>query len=244
MEEVKIKGIVIKASDYMDSDKLVTIFSAERGIVTAKARGVKKPKAKLAFACQPFAFIEFVLFKQGDFYTIKTASSIDQNFSLTLDFDNYVLMMSVLEVISKTMLSGEPEPDMFLLLLSCFEAITYGGAPSMAVFIKFMIEALKILGFSLSFDRCALCKKKLSAPYAFSFDHGGMLCAGCQKKNDFLEVNGGEFEVISTINATDMGKLGELKPLPREELVLVIGMLVKVFRIFVDEDIETIRQFL
>ena len=31
MEEFKVKGIVIKADDYKDSDKLVTIFSAEKG---------------------------------------------------------------------------------------------------------------------------------------------------------------------------------------------------------------------
>lgn len=244
MEEIKIKGIVIKAQDYQDSDKLVTIFSAERGLLTAKARGVKKPKAKLAFACQPFAFIEFVLFKQGDFYSIKTASSIDQNFSLTLDFDNYVLMMSVLELISKTMLAGEPEPDMFLLLLSCFEAINYGGASAMVVFIKFMIEALKILGFSLNFDRCAICAEPLDAPFGFSFDHGGMLCKKCQRKHDFLELSSGEFETIKRINNKDIKELSDLKDFDRENLVLVIGLMVKVFRIFVDEDIETIRQFL
>ena len=57
MKELKVKGIVIKAIDYNDSDKLVTIFSAELGLLKAKVRGVKKDKAKLAFAVQPFALI-------------------------------------------------------------------------------------------------------------------------------------------------------------------------------------------
>ena len=48
MEEIKTKGIVIKSVDYKDSDKLVTIFSAERGLIKARVRGVKKDKAKLA----------------------------------------------------------------------------------------------------------------------------------------------------------------------------------------------------
>ena len=84
MEEIKVRGIVIKATDYKDSDKLVTIFSAELGLIKARARGVKKAKAKLAFAVQPFAFIEFLLTEKGGFYTIINATSIDQFFNVTL----------------------------------------------------------------------------------------------------------------------------------------------------------------
>ena len=102
MEEIKIKGVVIKAVDYKDSDKLVTIFSAEKGLVKARVRGVKKDKAKLAFAVQPFAFIEFMLTERSGFYTVINASSIDQFFDITADFDNYLFMLSCLEVVEKT----------------------------------------------------------------------------------------------------------------------------------------------
>ena len=47
MEEIKLKGIVIKADDYKDSDKIVTIFSAEKGLIRARARGVKKIRQSL-----------------------------------------------------------------------------------------------------------------------------------------------------------------------------------------------------
>ena len=85
MDEIKTKGIVIKATDYKDSDKLVTIFSAEKGLIRARARGVKKNKAKLAFAVQPFAFIEFMLTERDGFYTIINATSVDQFFNITND---------------------------------------------------------------------------------------------------------------------------------------------------------------
>ena len=76
MEEIKTKGIVIKAQDYKDSDRIITIFSAELGLISARVRGVKKDKAKLAFATQPFALIEFMLVKSGNFYTCINATSI------------------------------------------------------------------------------------------------------------------------------------------------------------------------
>jgi DNA repair protein RecO (recombination protein O) len=118
MEEIKLKGIVIKADDYKDSDKLVTIFSAEKGLIRARARGVKKNKAKLAFAVQPFAFIEFMLSERNGFYTVINATSIDQFFGLTADFDNYLFMLSCLEVLEKTVRENQVQPELFVLMLN------------------------------------------------------------------------------------------------------------------------------
>ena len=123
MEEIKTKGIVVKAIDYKDSDKLVTIFSPELGLIRARARGVKKNKAKLAFAAQSFAFVEFVLIQKGDFFTIVNASSIDQFFTLTSDFDAFVFMASCLEIVEKTIKQNEDQTEMFLLLLNVFKSV-------------------------------------------------------------------------------------------------------------------------
>ena len=155
MEEIKTKGIVIKSTDYKDSDKIVTIFSADFGIINARARGVKKAKAKLAFASQPFAFCEFMLIAKGGFYSIINASSIDQFFDLTTDFDNYIFSLAALEVCQKTIKENDDSQALFLLLLNSLKTICYGEVSSIVVFIKFMLEALKFLGFGVTLSSCA-----------------------------------------------------------------------------------------
>lgn len=245
MEELKVKGIVIKAVDYKDSDKIITIFSAEMGLIKARARGVKKAKAKLAFAVQPFAFIEFLLAEKGGFYTVINASSVDQFFNVTADFDNYIFMLGALEVCEKTVKQNSPEPKLFMLLLNALKEVCYSGTSSMYVFIKFMIESLKFLGFDLELDRCAICGEKLSNKmYPFSYDYNGMICPKCSNKNEFLELTLGEFAILEKINFTEMSKLSSLKFLSRNDLISVIGLLVKIFRIRADEEIDTIKQFL
>ena len=52
--DVKTEAIVLQTLDYKDNDKLLTLFSPTLGKITAGIRGVKKPKARLAFAAQPF----------------------------------------------------------------------------------------------------------------------------------------------------------------------------------------------
>lgn len=245
MEEIKTKGIVIKASDYKDSDKIVTIFSADFGVISARVRGVKKDKAKLSFAVQPFALIEFVLVKSGNFYTCINATSIDQFFGITLDFDNYIFMLGCLEVCFKTVKENSPEPELFLFMVKALKAVCYDGLSSMYVFIKFMLKALKLLGFEIKVNKCACCGEKLNDKlFAFSYDYNGMLCGRCSNKNEYLELTKGEYAILNNIDKTQIEDLGTLKFLSRNDLISIISLLIKDFRLLTDEEIETIKQFL
>ena len=245
MDEIKTKGIVIKSTDFKDSDKIVTIFSAELGVIKARARGVKKDKAKLAFAVQPFAFVEFVLNAKGGFYTIINATSIDQFFNVTLDFDNFIFMMACLEVCEKTAKENDFNQDLFLLLLNSLKLVCYGGVSANLVFLKFMFEAFKILGYLLELDVCACCSGNLSQKvHAYSYDYNGLLCAKCCNVNDFLELSDGEFAIFKNVNQTDFDKLANLKFLSRNDIVSVVSLVCKIFRIMTDEEISTIKQYL
>lgn len=245
MDEIKTKGIIIKATDYKDSDKIVTIFSADLGIIKARARGVKKAKAKMAFATQPFALVDFVLVAKGGFYTIISASSIDQFFDITADFDKYIFCLACLEVCEKTIKENDANKDLFLLLLNSLKMVCYDNASSMLVFIKFMFEALKCLGFAMNLSVCACCNGELNSRlFAFSYDYSGMLCGKCSNRNDYLELTAGEYAILKNVDITPLEGLSNLKFLSRNNLVSVISLLCKVFRLSTDEDIETIKKFL
>ncbi len=245
MEEIKLKGIVIKADDYKDSDKIVTIFSAEKGLIHARARGVKKNKAKLAFAVQPFAFVEFLLTERDGFYTIINASSIDQFFAVTSDFDTYIFMLACLEVVQKTVKENENQFDLFLLLLNSLKLVAYENVSSINVFIKFMIEAMGYLGFSFVFDKCACCGGLISENcVGFSYDHNGLLCSKCLGKMDYLELNKVEYAILKNISSVEIDKLRTLHFPSREDKVSVVSLLIKVFRLLTEEEILTIKQFI
>ena len=47
MDLIKVRGIVVKTSDYKDNDKLINMVTFELGRITVLARGVKKNTAKL-----------------------------------------------------------------------------------------------------------------------------------------------------------------------------------------------------
>lgn len=85
--EIKTEAIVVQSLDYKDDDKLLTLFSPSLGKITAGIRGVKKPKAKLAFASQPFCFAEYVLAEKGGRYTVISAYLHESFFELRTDLE-------------------------------------------------------------------------------------------------------------------------------------------------------------
>jgi recombinational DNA repair protein (RecF pathway) len=108
-----------------------------------------------------------------------------------------------------------------------------------------MIESLKVLGFHLEIDNCACCGAAVSNKmFPFSYDYNGMLCPKCSNKNEFLELTIGEYAILSKINTSSIEGLSNLKFLSRNDLVSVVSLLLKLFRLSTDEEILSIKQFL
>ena len=73
MEE-KMSGIVLGGVNFSENDKILNILTLEKGVISAKIKGVKKAGAKLKFASEPFCFAEFIFSKNLDKRTVIGAS--------------------------------------------------------------------------------------------------------------------------------------------------------------------------
>ena len=70
MEQIKTKCIVTGYTDYRDNDRMLSLFSAEKGRLDAKARSCRKATSPLLPAAQPFVYGEFVLFSSREKLTV------------------------------------------------------------------------------------------------------------------------------------------------------------------------------
>ena len=60
MEFLKTDGVVLRRTSVGDNDVILTIFTAEKGVLQASAHGVKSLKSRLAAGCALFTYGEFV----------------------------------------------------------------------------------------------------------------------------------------------------------------------------------------
>ena len=73
---LKIRGLVLRVTDYNDRDALITLLTEDRGRITVKARGLRRKNSPLAAPCQLLTYGEFMLFEYKDSFTINEAHAV------------------------------------------------------------------------------------------------------------------------------------------------------------------------
>lgn len=185
MEE-KYNAIVTRAVSYRENDLMLTLFTLERGMVSACLRGAKKARAKLKFAGELFCFGEFVLIEKDGRRTVKEVNQIDGFYSLRLDDKKFFAASSVLEYLNGFMLDGIESYDLFLNTVNLFKDYK-SDVNVLKSLIAFYIKALSLSGYALDFSDCASCGSKIENRVFFDFDEGRCYCASCAK-NEATEI--------------------------------------------------------
>ena len=177
--EVKTEGLVLRATDYKENDKLLTLFSPTLGKITAGARGVKKPTAKLNFAAQPFAFCEYILANKGGRYTVTGAYLYDGFFDLRTDVVKYYAACTVAEILG-TLVYGEGEyTALFVSAVEALKTLALGQADTAETLITFCLSALSESGYMIDLDGCGACGGAIGDEAYFDFSAGRFLCSEC-----------------------------------------------------------------
>ena len=198
--DIKVRGIVLKAFDYKDDDKLARLYTLEQGKITAVFRGVKKAKAKLKIPAQLFCFGEYILNTGGKgIFPVATGCTVEESFfSLASNPDKFAAAASVMEIAEKCLPDNESSPLIFVQILKTMKeflkAHTYyadgeerGNGNEAAdteracklILLNFMLEFFKLTGFGFRLDKCRACGEKDIRERRFEFSSGGIVCKRC-----------------------------------------------------------------
>lgn len=210
MEEVITKGIVLNSVDYKEKDRLVEIFSLERGKLQCLLKGCKTQNAKLKFAFQPFCFAEFLLVDKSGYKVVKNATLIDSFFEISQNTANYYLSTTMLEIIRNVVGYNEPNVQLFLHLLTSLKNICYDEKDAQMVVIKFCLTVLENQGYKLSFKNCSSCKIPLTSQKFLNIDSGEFVCKACASLNH-LKISDSAFSALRIIDSTENDRLNTIK---------------------------------
>lgn len=172
-------AIVLKRIDLAERDRIVTLFTRERGKISAIAKGARKPGAKLSGSSEPFTYIKG-LFSIGRELDVITQSEIKESFPnvkknmLTIAYALYMM-----ELVFQLTGDHHQDPDLFDNIMSSMYVLESGSDPELTV-RHFELKVLESIGYMPEFNRCIRCgsspgKDKL----AFSPNLGGIVCKNC-----------------------------------------------------------------
>ena len=58
-------GVVLRVTDTKETDRILTVLTADRGKIPLIARGARRKNSRLAAACQMPAYSELTIYKRG-----------------------------------------------------------------------------------------------------------------------------------------------------------------------------------
>ena len=178
----KYRGIVLTAVSFGENDKILTIFTLEKGVISARIKGVKKAGAKLKFASEPFCFAEF-LFSSGTLggtpgRTVTGASLIDSFYPVREDIVKFFAGGTVLEFVKKFYRENISDPEFFLSMIEALKNIAYGSADAKAYLAEFLTAALEENGYALKTDGCPCENVEVNRAF-FDYRRGAFFCEEC-----------------------------------------------------------------
>lgn len=147
MEDIiTVRGIVLKHSPSSDYDWVATIFTAQRGKITAFARSARKPGNRLSGTVEPFCFGTFKLFAGKNSYNIVEADIENYFEGFRTDLEGACYGTFFLELISYYTRENVEDVELLNLLYLSLKALLKESIPNKLVRCIFELRALQTEG--------------------------------------------------------------------------------------------------
>ncbi|MBP5255632.1 MAG: DNA repair protein RecO [Clostridia bacterium] len=207
-------GLVIRAADHGDNDRLVTALTAERGKLFFTAKGIKSTKNKNRAGCSLFSYSEFVLNERGGYYVLSECTPRKMFPGIEKDIESMYVACYICEVVDFVCMDGAEENDILRLALNSLYALSEKIRPADFVKTVFETRLLLSLGVMPPFDGCALCGSDDEKLY-FSLSDGDVLCQSClsrEEKKDAYQITPEALKFFTYENSCDHKKIYGTEP--------------------------------
>ena len=113
----KVTAIVLKRANFSEADKLITLFTKERGKIKVVAKGLRRIKSRRAAHLELFNLTDLVLHAGKNFDLITEAKALNQfvNSKKNLEKTGYLFYLA--EVLDRILPEEQPHPEVFGHLL-------------------------------------------------------------------------------------------------------------------------------
>lgn len=175
------KGLVIKEQTIGESDRLVTLLTADFGLVKAFVRRAKQLKSRLNSATTLFAYCDFSLYKSKDAFIVDDAVPIEVFFNLRQDIDRLTLAQYFAQLAYELSAEEQPQDELLRLTLNSLHLLCKGEKSITQIKAVFEFRALCLGGYMPSVLACDHCGTYETPLMYFDTMEGRIYCENCPK---------------------------------------------------------------
>jgi DNA repair protein RecO (recombination protein O) len=205
----KCEGIVIRAMDYGETNKIVTIYTREWGKVGVMARGAKKPNSRLAAITQLFSYGYFLIQKGSGLGSMQQGEMISSMRTIREDIILTAYASYILELTDKCTDEKKPNPYLFELLYQTLNYMNEEYDLDILIHI-FEMKMLNSLGLYPILDKCAVCGQT-DGHFSFSIRENGFICHRCVENDPYhFKISAATLKLLRIFYYFDLSRLGNI----------------------------------
>lgn len=169
MNQLVTDGIILSRINYGEADRIIKLLTPESGKISLMARGVRKPKSKLAGGIELFSVSNLTYIKgRGDLGTL-ISSRLDKHYgNIVKKIERVQLGYDLIKMLDKAT-EDEPERDYFDVLTAGFEALNDDLIEVDLIRFWFLVRLLDLAGHSPNLESSST-GERLSPEQIYSFD--------------------------------------------------------------------------
>lgn len=176
-------AINLKSYNLSESDKIIVMYSKEKGLIKGVAKGCKKPKSKLGARMDLLVANQLMCYKGKNMDTICEAKSLNTFKHTRKDMDKILYSTYVTEIVNNFGVEDDPcSGEIYDLLYKALDKISNAKDQKevLIAVIKFQLKIMEVSGFGIELDSCLCCREQILAENMyFSSKMGGVVCEEC-----------------------------------------------------------------
>ncbi len=182
MEQIHVRGLVVRETPVGEYDKLLTVITEEVGRILISGKAVRSLKSKHMPATQLFCYSDFVLRKSHGYYYISDSSLFESFYGLRLDLDKLALASYLCDVAAEMAVEGVGDEELLRLTLNTLYALAnHKDIPVSQLKAAFELRCAAIEGFLPNLTACDRCDATEETAKKMYLDvmNGRILCGDC-----------------------------------------------------------------
>ena len=185
-----VDGLILRELPVGESDKLLTVLTAEEGRIPIMAKGARSMRSKVLSVCHLYNYVNLEYYEKNDRRWLSGGSVNDSFFGLSSDLEGAALAAYLSEVAMEITGEGVPAPEILRMMLNCLYCIQENKKPKEQIKAVFELFAASVSGFSPDLGGCGECGKEPEGDIWLDVMNGRILCGECLRKR----TGGGVFE--------------------------------------------------
>jgi DNA repair protein RecO (recombination protein O) len=195
--KLKTEAIVLRSIRFGEADRVLHLYTPQRGRVGAIAKGSRRPRSRFGGRLEPFFRLNLILHEgRGDLATVTSAATVEGFPRLRSDHDALDAAARAGDAVLRLFDSSESNPSAYNLICRYLELLDdpSSGATGRATALAFRLKLALAAGFAPELSACARCgeAEHLSG---FSGAAGGIVCSTCEGGSFPLSREAHEFMV-------------------------------------------------